>query len=422
MNKFLFKVLTLLIMSSGVFFTSCSDDDDQVVEEQKVTVLFSAKPMVEGTLSQTDFEGMKVVFTEVRSQDTTLCILNNAGTGTVKLYKSTYNVAIEETIENEQGAKVVVSVRMENLSVNQEGQTIEGLVNSLPAEALGKNFIMSEVFFNGERNSGQMMHPDQYFVIFNPTQETLYADGVCFALTHHMSRNDKAMWYDEYYPTRVPVSGFLTIPGNGKEHPVAPGEKLVVAFTAIDHSKVEGYDHAVDLTGADFEFYEGPDSKDVDNPEVPNVLLTENTDGPGFFLQPRGYYSPLLFKLENGEQATVEKFVKENTSRSKTLVPANEETGTPEEIIEINILSVNTESILDGIQTSDVPRDVKTRVIPETVDRGKFLVNGCHRQELCIRKKIEVGNKIFYQDTNNSTEDIEMQLGQNSFPKGWRNK
>ena len=38
------------------------------------------------------------------------------------------------------------------------------------------------------------------------------------------------------------------------------------------------------------------------------------------------------------------------------------------------------------------------------VDRGKFLVNGCHRQELCIRKEIKVGDKIFYQDTNNSTE------------------
>ena len=76
-----------------------------------------------------------------------------------------------------------------------------------------------------------------------------------------------------------------------------------------------------------------------------------------------------------------------------------------------------------------MPQDVKTRVVPETVDRGKFLVNGCHRQELCIRKEIKVGDKIFYKDTNNSAEDTQdvnernaAGLTQTAFPIGWRKK
>ena len=63
-----------------------------------------------------------------------------------------------------------------------------------------------------------------------------------------------------------------------------------------------------------------------------------------------------------------------------------------------------------------------TRTIPESVDRGKFLVTGCHRQELAIRKPKMVGEQTFYQDTNNSSDDFIMQKGQNAFPVGWRNK
>ena len=51
------------------------------------------------------------------------------------------------------------------------------------------------------------------------------------------------------------------------------------------------------------------------------------------------------------------------------------------------------------------------------------------RQELCIRKEIKVGDKIFYKDTNNSAEDMQdvnernaAGLTQTAFPIGWRKK
>ena len=112
---------------------------------------------------------------------------------------------------------------------------------------------------------------------------------------------------------------------------------------------------------------------------------------------------------------------------SKTHVKATKDT--PEGDIDIHILAIETDKIIDGIQTSDEPQKVKTRVVPEVVDRGQFLVSGCHRQELCIRKEIKVGSKIFYKDTNNSVEDMQDAKArkaaghfQNAFPIGWRNK
>lgn len=425
MKQFIKFALAALVCP--VLLTSCSDDES----EKRIDITFNAIPKVAGALDVSALAGTPVVFTEVRNQETKSFNLDANGSVVVSLPMGVYNVAIEKAITNAQGEQVVISLRMENVNVNTAGQTIEGFVNSLPASALGKDFIFSEVFFNGETNSGRMMHPDQYIVLFNPTEDVLYADGVCIGVTMHLSWQNKQLWYDSYYPEQVPIGGFITIPGSGKEHAVQPGEKLVIAFTAINHSEVVNgeiaYDHAVDLSGADYEIYYGPDANDVDNPDVPNVLITENGDSYGFFFQPRGYVSPVMFRLENGMQATIDAFVNSHTTLSKTEVAATETTPAGE--IDIHILAVPTNDIIDGIQTSDVPQDVKTRVVPETVDRGKFLVNGCHRQELCIRKEIKVGDKTFYQDTNNSLEDMQdvnerKAAGaiQTAFPIGWRNK
>lgn len=425
MIRFLKFALAALVCP--VLLSSCSEDE----AEKYIDVTFNAIPKVAGALDISALEGTPVQFTEVRNQNTKSFPLDANGAVTASLPMGVYNVSIEKNITNAQGEQVVISLRMENVNVNTVGQKIEGYVNSLPANALGKDFIFSEVFFNGETNSGRMMHPDQYIVLFNPTEDVLYADGVSIGVTMHISWWPKELWYDSYYPDQVPIGGFITIPGSGKEHPVQPGEKLVIAFTAINHSEVVNgeiaYDHAVDLSGADYEIYYGPDANDVDNPSVPNVLITENGDSYGFFFQPRGYVSPVMFRLENGLQTTVDAFVNSHTTLSKTHVEATETT--PEGDIDIHILAVETDKIIDGIQTSDVPQDVKTRVVPEVVDRGKFLVNGCHRQELCIRKEIKVGDKIFYQDTNNSSEDMQdvnerkaAGLTQNAFPIGWRNK
>ena len=425
MKQFIKFALAALVCP--VLLTSCSDDES----EKRIDITFNAISKVAGALDVSALAGTPVVFTEVRNQETKSFNLDANGSVVASLPMGVYNVAIEKAITNAQGEQVVISLRMENVNVNTAGQTIEGFVNSLPASALGKDFIFSEVFFNGETNSGRMMHPDQYIVLFNPTEDVLYADGVCIGVTMHLSWQNKQLWYDSYYPEQVPIGGFITIPGSGKEHAVQPGEKLVIAFTAINHSEVVNgeiaYDHAVDLSGADYEIYYGPDANDVDNPDVPNVLITENGDSYGFFFQPRGYVSPVMFRLENGMQATIDAFVNSHTTLSKTEVAATETTPAGE--IDIHILAVPTNDIIDGIQTSDVPQDVKTRVVPETVDRGKFLVNGCHRQELCIRKEIKVGDKTFYQDTNNSLEDMQdvnerKAAGaiQTAFPIGWRNK
>lgn len=157
-KKIIHRILFLIMITC--LFSACSTNDDPNLDEVgKVSIELSIRPAVEGTLELNKLAGMTAVFTEVRNQDTTHCVIEKNGSGKVLLYKGTYNLSIEEKITNDQGNEVVISMRMENISINQTGQKIDAKVNSLPAEALGKNFIFSEIFFNGETNSGRMMHP-----------------------------------------------------------------------------------------------------------------------------------------------------------------------------------------------------------------------------------------------------------------------
>lgn len=168
MNR-LIKIAWVVLLCP-LFLVSCSSDDEG---EKKIDLTFNAVPRVSGALDIASLAGTPVKFTEVRSQNTSQFPLDATGKALVSLPMGVYDIAIDKEITNAQGEKVMISLRMENVNVNAAGQKIEGYVNSLPASALGKDFIFSEVFFNGETNSRRMMHPDQYIVLFNPTENVL---------------------------------------------------------------------------------------------------------------------------------------------------------------------------------------------------------------------------------------------------------
>jgi hypothetical protein len=69
-------------------------------------------------------------------------------------------------------------------------------------------------------------------------------------------------------------------PGAGRDHPLAPGEVVIITTQAIDHSQFA--DHLPDLTGADFEFSDP--SGLAQNPHVPNMVNV----GPRW--RPRGMH------------------------------------------------------------------------------------------------------------------------------------
>ena len=397
----------------GVLIMSCENDNDP---DPKITVTVSTKATIGDAVNPYYLEGLSVNITDTRTAEVTTCTLDENGVSEVMLYKGTYDISIERAFDGyTEEEDCIYSAKKENYSITDEGQKVDLALNIYPASAKNTGFIFSEIFFNGEKNQGWMMHPDQYYVVFNPTQQTLYADGLCIATSAQASIIDKYEFYDKYMPTTVPLTGFVTVPGSGTDHPVKPGEKFVVAVTAIDHSQestmlddgtVILFDNAVDLSGADFEIY--PDmykgDKDVDNPDVANLLMTGD-----LYSHPRGFWSHLIFKLDNGLETTVKQFYDANNTLFKS-----------SDNKERLLILLDSEKISDGMVSGDA-RPLITRPVPESVDRGYFQVSGCHSSELAIRKEIKIGNKIFYKDTNNSDDDFINKKGQTPYPVGWRN-
>ena len=446
-----FTILGAVVFALG--FTSCKDDDDNNVSTIKSTLNIS--PDVADAISAKDIKalaGAKITFTEVSSKDVysfNFPEMNADGTISfdVKVPIGTYDISMEKDVDGK-----VIFLRQQNVTIKSEGQRIEAKIIATVANSSDYQFIFSELFLNGERNGGRMMHPDQFMVLYNPTDKVLYADGLAVGSTMQASCSEKESWYDEFYGKGlVPVDGFIVIPGSGYDVPVKPHDKIVIAFTAINHTATsdnnpivkrdttfaadgsvasvkvdtigwEGYtyENAIDLSGADYEIYDPQLYKnDVDNPNVPNVREIYpaqnevNGGGGGFYQHPRGFYNAFIFKLKNGEQETLDAFFREHSGVAT--VKDKEENS-----VEIQMLSVPASMILDGITTGHIPSGIVTNPLPQTVDRGEQLVKGCHSGLLVKRK----GNdKDGYADTNDSSVDCEILSPHKdyvSYPQGWR--
>lgn len=131
-----------------------------------------------------------------------------------------------------------------------------------------------------------------FFELYNNSDQTVYLDGMLWGTTlgiqwssfSHWPCSSSERWRND--PTGIWARLFHQFPGSGTEHPVAPGQFVLVALDAVDHSAF----HPVfpDLSGADFELLGNPD---VDNPDVPNL--------PEVGLEPYGFGHGLRFSVSH---------------------------------------------------------------------------------------------------------------------------
>jgi hypothetical protein len=113
-----------------------------------------------------------------------------------------------------------------------------------------------------------------YIELYNNSATTLYLDGVVLGVAytvtvdysangHHSCSFTKAFRED---PRVIWSRWHWRFPGSGTEHPIAPGEVVVVAASAADHTQV--HPSMLDLTDAEFEFLE---AGAADNPAAANM-------------------------------------------------------------------------------------------------------------------------------------------------------
>ena len=97
------------------------------------------------------------------------------------------------------------------------------------------DFIISEIFFTGTlRSTGNQYYGDDYVKIYNNTDHVLYADGLAL-VESKFTTTQKFNYRPNIMDTAMTVQAIYVIPGSGKEHPVQPGESMILADTGIDH-------------------------------------------------------------------------------------------------------------------------------------------------------------------------------------------
>lgn len=267
------------------------------------------------------------------------------------------------------------------------------------------DFIFEEIFFTGTRRaSGSSYIGDTYFKIYNNTDHVLYADGLAICESKF-----KSTQFYTYTPDirqdEMTVHAIYVIPGNGTEHPVAPGESLVICDTGIDHRISNP--NSFDLSDADFEWYDestNPSHTDIDSPTVPNLDKWYCYTLTVFIPHNRGFSSFALARIPIGKEAYLSDYYYDYEYTMYLPAGTFPMSG--------SAYRLPNEWIVDGVNCS-VETDRQWNVLPPSIDAGWTHCGAMDSDEnrffKSIRRKMlyltDDGIKVL-KDTNNSTADF----------------
>lgn len=253
LNKSLAKLLLACVLTTPAMM-SCSDDNSTPIYDVVI-----APQLPEGYV----IESQTINFTEVNTGVVTTVDNPND----LQLPAGTYNIEATATASNGSVQKNMRAVA-QNVVITETSRSV-----ALTWFFYNPNssLVISEIYLGSLNATGKGLLYDSYIEIYNNTDETIYADGL--AICEGSLNNSTS--YPELTP--APEEEFLVgtvyvIPGNGTDHPIAPGKSIKIVDQAIDWAA--SVDGALNHTDADFEWYDEVTIgtiRDTDNQSVPNL-------------------------------------------------------------------------------------------------------------------------------------------------------
>lgn len=311
------------------------------------------------------------------------------GSASFVLTPGVYNVLVEGAASAD-GVAYTISGNG-SLSALEEGATLTVTVNSAKAAAL----IFKELYYSC---SGENYYfRDQFYEIYNNSDQTVYADGLCICSLDMYSWDGIPIEYDIANPEKYVFSHFVwQIPGDGNDYPVAPGESFVIAQWATDHSieSLGGAGH-MDLTGAEFEALVGESTL------WNGTVITDNAAIN--LVQFVAAYDSWQWLNGVGGTTMIIFFPPEGMSRDMTYVVGSDSASS-------SSLAIPTDCILDAVHACENDEDGARVTVPAEHDSGYIFCSGSYVGESIVRKVVETkpdGRKV-YKDTNNSASDFEI--------------
>lgn len=399
------KAMTAAVAAIALLtVVACSDD---AATELKHTL---SKFNVE---TPADVDGLTIV-----SQTLKLTNLTTGKTTTVTdldnlnvmegLYDCVYSADVTYKAINADGEETVAEGR---LSGKVENVELTGASKSVNIEtylsADNDDFIFEEIFFSGTlRSSGKQYYGDSYIKIYNNTDHVLYADGVAFCESKFKS-TQVFNYTPDIRKDTFAIWSLYVIPGSGTDHPVQPGESLLIVDTGIDHRNANP--NSLDFSAADFEWYDvssQPNYLDIDSETVPNLDKWYCYTLSFYVLHNRGFTSFALARIPKG--MTKDEYLKNFIYEYDYTMYLPQGTFPMHQ----NCYKMPNSWIIDGVNCSVEAKRV-WNILPPSVDAGWTHVGYIDKDKTryfrSIRRKLlylNADGTMHLKDTNNSTEDF----------------
>ena len=387
---------SLALLSLGLSVTSCDSDDDPVIINDPVTLSLEM-PL---NLENVEVTNSNITLTNVNANQTKVLI--NAIQKTANGFVGTFNEVEEGTYDLHATGELAFTINgvagtskfevsQENITLSRTATAMKVTINTFTAKG---GFVISEVFFTGTTTpEGKQYSNDQYMIITNNSDVTLYADSIAFLESSFLTVNNY-----EYVPDiskdTMAVDAVYMIPGNGTSVPVEPGQSIPLAVNAINH--LEGNANSIDLRGADYEFYDissNPTYNDVDNASVPNLDKWFCYTATLYTMHNRGFKSYAIAKMHG----TKEEFLEKHVYVGNYVMTV---AGDAYEMKVNNTYKVPMSWVVDGVNLS-VEEEWQWNVLPANIDSGwtfcgKTLNDKTRYKKAAIRKQDADGEYSHY--------------------------
>jgi len=250
-----------------------------------------------------------------------------------------YVVAVEYQLDT----LITISGSQEVLAIS--GDTTWADIRLAPTQ---KGLKINEIYYAGPVND-EFYFYDQFIELYNASDETVYLDGM---IVCRLKRDIDQVIY---------IFQFPGTPVTGRQYPVAPGQFVVLASDARNHQEI--IRSSIDLSQADWEFYNPASPTDPNNPLVPDILNIEEGNRIDFVM---------------------------NLSVDEIIIATGEDVNYAD--------GIDIETVIDGVEYQS--RISSDKTLDPRIDRGFAGVGVACYSGMSIERKLPG------LDTNNSTVDF----------------
>lgn len=191
---------------------------------------------------------------------------------------SVYSISVR--LPHPEDNNIIITGSVYNIEVIS-GQTVYDTIIAKPISSTGICF--NEIYTVGPVNSIFYLY-DQYLELYNASDSIKYLDGM-MVMRFSSNTDGQGPGADEYGDGSIQgVTYAFKFPGNPGENniPFYPKQFIVLASDAVDHTTMVST--SIDLSNADWEFYNQFSATDIDNPNVPNLINMRSDKTSDFLL------------------------------------------------------------------------------------------------------------------------------------------